>query len=98
MFSDFYLGIQTMAPTLTYVIADVDPDTQYTIKISGIESYGKQSVPLTAVATTASQGSVISVSLPLHLLQSQAAAQAVAQASNQAVQVQKRAQLLIPQV
>jgi Icc-related predicted phosphoesterase len=60
LFSDFYLGLQKMAPSLTYVVTDIDPDTQYMIKINGIESYGKQSDVLAALATTANHGSILS--------------------------------------
>lgn len=52
IFSDFYLGLQRMAPTLSYGIAGLTANTTYEIRVYGIESFGKQSTAITATCKT----------------------------------------------
>lgn len=51
-FSDFYLGIPGMSPVQTYSLTGLKPRTRYDIRAIAYESYGLQSVPLTASAAT----------------------------------------------
>ena len=52
IFSDFYLGLQRMASTLSYSVGGLNADTNYGVHIYGIESFGKQSQPITTTFTT----------------------------------------------
>lgn len=52
IFSDFYLGLQRMAPALSYSVGGLSANTNYGARIYGIESFGKQSQPITATFTT----------------------------------------------
>lgn len=46
IFSDFYNGIQDMKPEFTYTLYGLKSNTEYTIEISGIESFGKEGNPI----------------------------------------------------
>jgi predicted MPP superfamily phosphohydrolase len=59
IFSDFYLGLQRMAPTLSYDVTGLSPDTNYEIRVYGIESFGKQGTPITTTFNTAENNSQI---------------------------------------
>lgn len=52
-FSDFYLGLPNMASTQSFVVSGLKADTEYTVKVSAIESFGKESTPLTITQKTA---------------------------------------------
>ncbi|RPF47387.1 3',5'-cyclic AMP phosphodiesterase CpdA [Hydrogenoanaerobacterium saccharovorans] len=51
-FSDFYLGIPQMAPTQTFTVSGLSKGTKYRVEIAAIESFGKESTPLTTTFTT----------------------------------------------
>lgn len=55
VFSDFYLGLQRMETTLSYNINGLEENTNYEVYVSGIESFGKESKPISLKVSTLKQ-------------------------------------------
>ena len=52
IFSDFYLGLSRMSPTMSYPITGLSPSTNYEVSVYAIESFGKQSEPISTSFST----------------------------------------------
>lgn len=52
IFSDFYLGLQRMAPALSYSVSGLNANTNYEARIYSIESFGKESQPISTTFET----------------------------------------------
>lgn len=57
-FSDFYLGLQRMASTYSFQVSGLDANKEYDIMVSAIESFGKESTPITTTVKTASHDNI----------------------------------------